>query len=532
MLALVFSAALLAISIVALLSSARSITTPANAAPHPIEIISISELSSTSVEILFSSSVPKKSLSYFVINAVADSSVGTPKNIKKTIKTKASGLITVEMKNLNPKSSYKFTVSAKTNKVKMIDSAAVEYSSLSILMDALSNLPADWGNPKPIQLPIAAPASAPVAPIVISAPAISGVTAPITGATPVTTTTAGTGYTGTVSWSGSPTTFAPVTTYTATITLTPTSAYTLTGLTANFFTIAGATSNTNPANSGIITAVFPATAAGPPTNIAITRASVGTARRTAFTTQSQITIRDSSDNTVTSSSAIVTATVSAGGTLVGTTTATASSGVATFSGLGVDGTIGTTYTITYTAEGLSVATETVVPSGTTCNGSFTCQVGDTGPGGGKIFYYLAAGFNCGPAFTSTCKYLEAATSGWSTNYYRWSGDISTSITTSTAIGAGYKNTIAIVTQSAVASRAGTITRAFRGPNNLDDWYLPSKDELGKLYLERALIGISSNFYWTSSQTSSGEAWNQNFNGGSNGASNKNNELYVRPIRAF
>jgi hypothetical protein len=86
LLALVFSAALLAISIVALLSSARSITTPANAAPNPIEIISISELSSTSVEILFSSSVPKKSLSYFVINAAANSSIGMPKNIKKLLK--------------------------------------------------------------------------------------------------------------------------------------------------------------------------------------------------------------------------------------------------------------------------------------------------------------------------------------------------------------------------------------------------------------------------------------------------------------
>jgi hypothetical protein len=76
----------------------------------------------------------------------------------------------------------------------------------------------------------------------------------------VTTTTAGTGYTGTVSWSGSPGTFAPGTTYTATITLTPTSGYTLTGVTANLFTVAGATSVANSANAGVITAVFPATA--------------------------------------------------------------------------------------------------------------------------------------------------------------------------------------------------------------------------------------------------------------------------------
>jgi hypothetical protein len=134
-----------------------------NAAPNPIEINSISEVSCTSVEILFSSSVPKKSLSYFVINAVVDSSVGQPKNIKKVIKTKASGLITTEVKNLNPNAAYKFSVTTKTNKGKMISSEVVEYSSLCNLMELLSNLPADWGNPKPIQIPIAAPTTAPVA---------------------------------------------------------------------------------------------------------------------------------------------------------------------------------------------------------------------------------------------------------------------------------------------------------------------------------------------------------------------------------
>ena len=90
----------------------------------------------------------------------------------------------------------------------------------------------------------------------ISFAAIAGITPPVTGATPVTTTTAGTGYTGTVSWSTSPTTFAAASVYTATITLTPTSGYTLTGVSANFFTVAGASTVTHTANSGVITAVF------------------------------------------------------------------------------------------------------------------------------------------------------------------------------------------------------------------------------------------------------------------------------------
>jgi hypothetical protein len=102
----------------------------------------------------------------------------------------------------------------------------------------------------------------PVSPLtVISVAAIGGVTAPVTGATPVTTVTAANGYTGTVNWSGSPTTFASATAYTATITLTATAGFTLSGVTANFFTVAGATSVSHSANSGTITVVFPTTAA-------------------------------------------------------------------------------------------------------------------------------------------------------------------------------------------------------------------------------------------------------------------------------
>ena len=89
--------------------------------------------------------------------------------------------------------------------------------------------------------------------------AIPGVTAPVTGATPVTTITDTDQYTGTVTWSGSPTSFAASTVYTATITLTAKTGYTLSGVTANFFTVTGASSVANTASSGTVTAVFPPT---------------------------------------------------------------------------------------------------------------------------------------------------------------------------------------------------------------------------------------------------------------------------------
>jgi hypothetical protein len=95
---------------------------------------------------------------------------------------------------------------------------------------------------------------------VIDIAAIAGVAAPVAGATPVDTVTATSQYTGNVYWEPSAGTFAAATVYTATITLTPKSGYTLTGVSANFFTITGATSVTHSADSGVITAVFPATA--------------------------------------------------------------------------------------------------------------------------------------------------------------------------------------------------------------------------------------------------------------------------------
>lgn len=95
--------------------------------------------------------------------------------------------------------------------------------------------------------------------VTVTEPAIGGVTAPVVGETPVTAITEGKQFTGTVTWSPEVSTFAASTVYTATITLTPKAGYKLDGVAANFFTAAGATSVSNGANSGVVTAVFPAT---------------------------------------------------------------------------------------------------------------------------------------------------------------------------------------------------------------------------------------------------------------------------------
>jgi len=121
-----------------------------------------------------------------------------------------------------------------------IDGAVYEFAGLGIGID--------------IQRPVVG------TPVAINIAAIPGVTAPVRGAAPVTAITPTAQYTGVVSWSPAVTgSFAASTRYTATITLTPKDGYTLTGVAANFFTVAGAATVTNSASAGVVTAVFPAT---------------------------------------------------------------------------------------------------------------------------------------------------------------------------------------------------------------------------------------------------------------------------------
>ncbi|WP_138756173.1 S-layer homology domain-containing protein [Paenibacillus sinopodophylli] len=94
---------------------------------------------------------------------------------------------------------------------------------------------------------------------VIATAAISGVPAPVAYEVPVRGTTTDE-YTTSIVWSpeAAPR-FAEGETYTATLTITPKRGYVLTGVPSDFFTIAGATEVTNSADSGVVTATFPAT---------------------------------------------------------------------------------------------------------------------------------------------------------------------------------------------------------------------------------------------------------------------------------
>jgi hypothetical protein len=235
--------------------------------------------------------------------------------------------------------------------------------------------------------------------------------------------------------------------------------------------------------------------------------------------------------------------------------------------------VATAYTITATnASGSATRTFTLTVIAVTCANGGTCILGDTGPGGGKIFYVASTPFACGPTRASTCNYLEAApvsgTNAWTDALYAWSGNTTVEIFGSaqlSQVGEGYANTLAIIGQSGggdVAEKAATKSQAYRGPNNLTDWYLPSKDELNQMCkwakgitgtalttLTTVCSGGTINtgvgaagflasdatyvYYRSSTESNATYAWSQRFNDGvQTSGQGKSNSLYVRPVRAF
>jgi len=180
------------------------------------------------------------------------------------------------------------------------------------------------------------------------------------------------------------------------------------------------------------------------------------------------------------------------------------------------------------------------------------KVGDTGPAGGIIFYHNPAGFtvqgygnvgDTGYFATYTAYYLEAApanasvsTMGWSNSYVLIPNlSQTTSDTTDWVIGRGRLNT-AIITAALPAdtttNNAAKAAAAYSyGGKN--DWFLPSREELNQIYLQRSLVGITTGVFWSSSQYDHNNAWYQLFASGNQGPNFKGDlGSNVRAVRAF
>ena len=199
---------------------------------------------------------------------------------------------------------------------------------------------------------------------------------------------------------------------------------------------------------------------------------------------------------------------------------------------------GTGYTFTVTAtntigtSAASAASSSVVP--------VSSQVGDFYQGG--VVFHLFVPGETGYVSGETHG-LIAAVADQSSGIQWYNGSYVTTGATATAIGTGSANTEAIIsvqgdTQS---DYAAGLARAYTG-GEYTDWFLPSKDELHKMYLKRTTINVTALanggsifanlLYWSSTEYDHTWGLVQPFNSYISSISSKSNLFKVRAVRAF
>ena len=180
--------------------------------------------------------------------------------------------------------------------------------------------------------------------------------------------------------------------------------------------------------------------------------------------------------------------------------------------------------------------------GTTCAAGGVCKIGDTGPGGGKVFYISETVINAATGVSEGGVYLEVAPLGWHTTQGQEEALAWSSVTTSvpgtlSSIGAGAENSRLVYSQLG-ASSAGFNVIVNKTIGGKSDWFVPSLGELEKVYENLWATGLdtftSSRNMLSSTQDPSNTAqamqlWNA---GGITAAVSKTTGYYMRPIRAF
>lgn len=250
----------------------------------------------------------------------------------------------------------------------------------------------------------------------------------------------------------------------------------LTNYTSYIFRLTPINSNGNGTTSSSSSSATPS---GAITSISLTRQSLGTGSGAAFSTQPQITLRDQNAATMLNDSfTVVIASISAGGALVGSATATAIAGVATFSGLGITGTAGSSYTLTYSVDGVSSVTQSItatvgaasklqisrLSSGAQTGVAFTTQpqIGIVDSGGNLVSSYATTTINVA-SDNSTCFVGSTVSASASSGVATFSGLLLTAVTgtqclltySATSLASAYE------TVTVVSGPAAKITRSTR-----------------------------------------------------------------------
>ena len=166
----------------------------------------------------------------------------------------------------------------------------------------------------------------------------------------------------------------------------------------------------------------------------------------------------------------------------------------------------------------------------------TFEIGDTGPGGGIVFYITDGGLHG----------LEAAPTDQGNR--QWCG-YNTNIKTGadgTAVGTGAQNTIDILAGCTERPIAASTAAEYVWPNGQRDGFLPSIDELELMYYQKTVVGAKRTQYWSSTEYAPdpiNRVWTQEFGPGTDGDpndpylsfqfnTNKGNGAEVRAVRAF
>ncbi len=160
--------------------------------------------------------------------------------------------------------------------------------------------------------------------------------------------------------------------------------------------------------------------------------------------------------------------------------------------------------------------------------------------GGKVAYILQLG---DPGYDPNTPHglIAAASIQTGIGGITWNnGTNATTGATATAIGSGLSNTNAIITAQGASSTnyAAGLARAYNG-GGFNDWYLPSKDELRKLWENRLAIGGWSSSgtildYWSSSEINLADAFFLYYTDGIlyGGYNYKPSSCHVRAVRSF